>query len=106
MSVARLTLRRKKPSSLDQFEKEFALESLKSDRLRVSILIGAIASALAFVLILGPIFFDEFQRAFHGNFRQFLIAVYVVSGANVCYLRPSALSLVVSSENKKSHSLL
>ena len=40
MSVARLTLRRKKPSAIDQFEKEFALESLKSDRLRVSILIG------------------------------------------------------------------
>jgi len=93
MSVARLTLRRKKPSSLDQFEKEFALESLKSDRLRVSILIGAIASALAFVLILGPIFFDEFQRAFHGNFRQFLIAVYVVFGANVCYLTAERIVL-------------
>jgi adenylate cyclase len=93
MSVARLTLRRKKPSSLDQFEKEFALESLKSDRLRVSILIGAIASALAFVLILGPIFFDEFQLAFHGNFRQFLIAVYVVFGANVCYLTAERIVL-------------
>ena len=89
MSVARrMTLRRRKSSAVDHdvFEKEFALESLKSDRLRVSILIGAIASALLFILIMGPIFYDEFQRAFHGNFRQFLIAVYVIFGANVCYL--------------------
>ena len=102
MSVARLTLRRKKPSAIDQFEKEFALESLKSDRLRVSILIGAIASALAFVLILGPIFFDEFQRAFHGNFREFLIAVYVVFGANVCYLTAERIVLgrLIRKQNK------
>ena len=87
MSVARrMTLRRKKASAVDQFEKEFALESLKSDRLRVSILIGAIASALVFVLIMGPIFYNEFQSAFHGQFRQFLVAVYVIFGANACYL--------------------
>ena len=90
MSVARrMTLRRRRKTSTvdhDVFEKEFALESLKSDRLRVSILIGAIVSALVFILIMGPIFYDEFQRAFHGNFREFLIAVYVIFGANVCYL--------------------
>ena len=53
MSVARrMTLRRnKKLLTLDHdlFEKEFAIESLKSDRLRVSILMGAIISALLFV---------------------------------------------------------
>ena len=55
MSVARrMTRRLKKPSAMnaDVFEKEFALESLKSERLRVSILIGAIVSALVFVLIM------------------------------------------------------
>ena len=94
MSVARrMTLRRKKPSAIDQFEKEFAIESLKSDRLRVSILIGAITSALVFVLIMGPIFYDEFQRAFHGQFRQFLVAVYVIFGANVCYLTAERIVL-------------
>ncbi|HXQ36422.1 MAG TPA: adenylate/guanylate cyclase domain-containing protein, partial [Anaerolineales bacterium] len=94
MSVARrMTLRRKKTSAVDQWEKEFALESLKSDRLRVSILIGAIASALIFILIMGPIFYDEFQRAFHGHFRQFLIAVYIVFGANVCYLTAERIVL-------------
>ncbi|HEY0762685.1 MAG TPA: adenylate/guanylate cyclase domain-containing protein [Pyrinomonadaceae bacterium] len=89
MSVARrMTRRLRRTSVVDQdvFEKEFALESLKSDRLRVSILIGAIVSALVFVLTMTPIFYDEFQSAFHGNFRQFLIAVYVIFGGNVCYL--------------------
>ena len=89
MSVARrMTRRLRRTSAVDQdvFEKEFALESLKSDRLRVSILIGAIVSALVFVLTMTPIFYDEFQSAFHGNFRQFLIAVYVIFGGNVCYL--------------------
>ena len=89
MSVARrMTLRRKKTSAVDThvFEKEFALESLKSDRLRVSILMGAIASALIFILIMAPLFYDQFQAAFHGNFRRFLIAVYVIFGANFCYL--------------------
>ena len=88
MSVARrrISLRRKKRDATDLFEEEFALESLKSDRLRVTILIGAIVSAVLLVLILVPVFFDEFQRAFHGNFRSFLLAVFIIVGANLCYL--------------------
>jgi adenylate cyclase len=89
MSVARrMTLRRRKIMGVarDVFEKEFAIESLKSDRLRVAILIGSIVSALLFILLMFPIFYDEFQKAFHGQFRQFLIAVYIIFGANVCLL--------------------
>jgi adenylate cyclase len=87
MSVARrITLRRKKRDAAELFEEEFALESLKSDRLRVSILIGAIISALLLVLIMVPIFFDQFQSAFHGNFRGFLLAVFIIFGANLTYL--------------------
>jgi len=88
MSVARrrLKLRRKSRDAKDVFEEEFALESLKSDRLRVTILIGAIVSALLLVLILVPIFFNDFQTAFHGNFRRFLLAVFIIFGANLCYL--------------------
>ena len=52
MPVARISLRRKKRAVTDLFEEEFAIESLKSDRLRVTILIGAIVSALVFVLIM------------------------------------------------------
>ena len=88
MPVARrrISLRRKKRDTTDLFEEEFALESLKSDRLRVSILMGAIVSSLFLVLIMIPIFLDEFQRAFHGNFRNFLIAVCVIFGTNLSYL--------------------
>src|ERR1041385_7899497 len=95
MSVARrrLKLRRKRRDAKDVFEQEFALESLKSDRLRVSILIGAIVSALLLVLSLVPIFLDEFQRAFHDNFRNFLIAVFVIFGVNLCYLIGERIAL-------------
>src|ERR1051325_5153982 len=87
MSVARrITLRRRKRDATELFEEEFALESLKSDRLRVTILIGAIISALLLVLILIPVFLDEFQRAFHGNFRRFLLAVFINFGGNLIYL--------------------
>lgn len=88
MSVARrrLTRRRKNRDATDLFEEEFALESLKSDRLRVTILIGAIISALVLVLIMVPIFLDQFQSAFHGNFRSFLLAVFIIFGGNVVYL--------------------
>jgi adenylate cyclase len=84
-----MTLRRRRKTSTmddDVFEKEFAIESLKSERLRVSILIGAIMSALVFVLIMAPIFYGDFQSAFHGRFREFLLAVYVIFGANLLYL--------------------
>jgi len=89
MSVApRRSLRRRKRQSVDHelFEKEFAFESLKSDRLRVTILIGAIISALLIVLLMMLFFYDEFQSAFHGNFKGFLFAVFVIFGANLLYL--------------------
>ena len=97
MSVARrMTLRRRRKTSTmddDVFEKEFAIESLKSERLRVSILIGSIVSALVFVLIMAPVFYGDFQSAFHGKFREFLIAVYVIFGANVLYLTAERIIL-------------
>src|SRR5215468_2121616 len=87
MSVARrITRRRKKRDAAALFEEEFAFESLKSDRLRVTILIGAIISALFIVLILVSFFFGEFQTAFHGNFRSFLLAVFIIFSANLTYL--------------------
>src|SRR5215510_6244559 len=88
MSGARLTLRRRKRAAVDHeiFEREFAIESLKSDRLRVTILIGAIVSLVLILFLLATIFFKEFEITFHGNFRRFLIAVVVVFGANLCYL--------------------
>src|ERR1043165_5067771 len=91
MSVVRrrMTLRRRKIARMadhEIFEREFAIESLKSDRLRVTILIGAIVSLGLILFLLAMVFFREFEITFHGNFGRFLVAVVVVFGANLCYL--------------------
>lgn len=88
MSVANRFAQRRQRALLDQavFENEFALESLKSDQLRVTILIGAITSSLLLVVFLTRFFYDEFQAAFHGQFERFLVAVSIIFGANVLYL--------------------
>ena len=89
MAVApRMTLRRTKRAAMDHdaFEEEFALESLKSDRLRVTILIGAIASAVLLVVLMAQFFYDQFQNVFHGNSTGFLQAVGVVFLANMSFL--------------------
>src|SRR5690349_15123866 len=86
MPVARrISLRRRKLAS-EQFEDQFALESLKSERLRVSILIGAVVISVVILLLLLPLFYDQFQTLFHGNIRGFLLDVVILFGANVCYL--------------------
>jgi adenylate cyclase len=89
MSVAiRLARRRRRRAAMDQdvFEQEFALESLKSDRLRVTILLAVVLSAIVLLFLLAPVFFEDFQAAFHGNFRGFLLAAGVVFTANFSYL--------------------
>jgi adenylate cyclase len=60
------------------FEHEFALETLKSDRLRVTILMGAVGATLISVLLLSVFSFEQFQRAFHGDFKKFLFTVLIV----------------------------
>jgi len=62
------------------FEREFAHEILKSDKLRVTILIGVILSALLIVLIVALLGFEQFKRSFHGNFRGFIITFITVVG--------------------------
>ena len=90
MSVAkRRVLRRRKPRRMvdhDVFEKEFAIESLKSERLRVTILMGAIFSSIALQLLMTLIFFEQFNTTFRGNARSFLVAAGVLFGVNICYL--------------------
>jgi len=91
MSIAkrRITLRRRKTARMadhEVFEKEFAIESLKSDRLRVTILMGAIISSVVILLLLTLFFFDQFQATFRGNARGFLFAVVVLFSVNVSYL--------------------
>lgn len=72
--------------SVDVFEREFAIESLKSERLRVTILMGAIISSIALLLLMTLLFFDQFNNTFRGNARSFLFAAGVLFTVNVSYL--------------------
>jgi adenylate cyclase len=69
----RRTKRRK--NAARGFETELAVEMLKSDRLRVTILIAAFGVVLPAILFLAVFAFEDFQRIFHGNFKSFLLAV-------------------------------
>jgi adenylate cyclase len=54
------------------FDDQFAQEILKSDKLRVTILIGAIISFCVALLLLSLFAFEQFQQTFHGRFPRFL----------------------------------
>lgn len=77
---------KRKSSTSTAFEDEFALEVLKSDKLRVTILIGVIVSAVLVVSALMLVSFEQFERAFHGHFKGFLITLTVVAGFNIVCL--------------------
>ncbi|HET6974290.1 MAG TPA: adenylate/guanylate cyclase domain-containing protein, partial [Pyrinomonadaceae bacterium] len=77
----------------DVFEREFAIESLKSERLRVTILMGAIISSVALLLLMTLLFFEQFNTTFRGNARKFLFAAIVLFGINICYLMAERIAL-------------
>lgn len=60
---------------LPAFESELGLEILKSDKLRVTILICAVAMMLLAILTLSVFGFEDFQNIFHGKFKSFLMIV-------------------------------
>ncbi len=66
---------RKRNQTPRTFENELAVEMLKSDKLRVTILICAFGIVLPAILILAVFAFEDFQLIFHGNFKSFLLAV-------------------------------
>lgn len=73
------------------FENEFALEILESDKLRVTILIGVVASALLMIATLSIFAYEQLQRTFHGNFRSFqLSAVLLIGLVLACLLAERA----------------
>src|ERR1700754_2759089 len=71
-----------KPAS-GTFESEFAIEILKSDKLRVTILICFFGVALPSILLLAVFAFEDFQRIFHGNFKIFVTIVLTVLGVGL-----------------------
>lgn len=77
--------RRERTVNSSALEDEFALEVLKSDRLRVTILIGVVTSAVVILMGFALVWTEQFQEAFRGNFRGFLLSVMLVTGsAAVC----------------------
>ncbi len=65
-------------SDVRAFESELALEILKSDKMRVTILICAFGVVVPAILTLAVFGFEEFQHIFHGNFKSFLTIVLSV----------------------------
>ena len=74
-----MRLRKDHHRTAKAFEREFALEILKSDRLRVTILIGVIVTALFIVLAVAAIGPDQFRRAFHGNLSGFIATIVTIA---------------------------
>lgn len=70
-----MKLRRRKKSTARSFEKELALEMLKSDKLRVTILICAFGAVLPVTLTVAVLVYEDFQRIFHGSFKSFLVVL-------------------------------
>lgn len=88
-----MTIRRLKQRSLtNAFENEFAVEVLRSDQLRVTILMGVIGSSALVVTGLLIISFEQFRRSFHGKVSGFMFSFgVVVSSALVCLLTERAV---------------
>jgi len=59
------------------FEKELSLEMLKSEVLRVTILLASWLGSYLIVIVLALVYYSEFQVIFHGNFRRFIASLTV-----------------------------
>jgi adenylate cyclase len=79
-SLKRFRLPRKARTISGEFETEFALEILKSDQLRVTILLFTWLTAMPIVAFVSVLFFDQFNALFHGQFRGFLISFVIGIG--------------------------
>jgi adenylate cyclase len=84
------------------FENEFAQEILKSDKLRVTIVIGAVSTTLLLILGLSVFAFEQFQRTFHGHFKGFLLSVFIVIGSTLgCLsLERAAIDRLIKKQGK------
>ena len=78
-------LKREKITS-PAFETELALEILKTDKLRVTILLCILGSVVPLMLLLAVFSYEDFQRAFSGNFKTFLFTVLMVIVAGLTSL--------------------
>ena len=96
-------LKRHRPA----FESELALEILKSDRLRVSILICALGVVVMAILTLSVFGFEDFQNIFHGQFKSFLMIVLttIIIGLGGLVVELIVINRLIE-ERRKAPSLL
>ena len=85
--------RKEHSTTANAFEREFAREILKSDRLRVTILMGVIISALLIVLGVASFGFNQFQRTFHGNIKGFVTTLLMITSVTVICLVGERLTI-------------
>ncbi len=89
------------------FESELALEILKSDKLRVTILICAFGLMLLATLTLAVFGFEDFQNIFHGQFKSFLmILLSTMIFGLVCLLAELVVINRLINERRKAPLLL
>jgi len=98
-----MTFRSKPENSIvQQFEREFSLEILKSDRLRVTILMCALASAVLIGPLLSVFAFEDFQAVFRGRFKMFMLTFFVIMVVTLSCLalERSAISRLIKEQDK------
>jgi len=92
------------PVVASAFEQHFALEILKTDKLRVTILLGAWIGSFLLMLFLFLLFTDQFQATFHGRFKEFGINFLLVATltAVALYLERLAIARVIRKQQEGS----
>lgn len=99
-----MKLRRRKRSTpvSGAFENELALEMLKSERLRITILICAFGVVLPLILMLAIFAFEDFQLIFRGNFKSFLVVVLAVLtlGVGCLIVERLAINRIIKAQRK------
>jgi adenylate cyclase len=93
-----------KPAFATAFEQQFALEMLKSEKLRVTILLGAWIGSFLLMVSLFLLFSAQFQATFHGRFKDFGINFLLVATltATALYLERLAIARVIRNRQEGS----
>lgn len=103
-----MTLRTNQHDSISQlFEREFALEILKSDRLRITMLICAIGVTALVIPVISVFTFENFQSSFKGQFSGFVLTFVIIFTATLLCLVLERLAITrLIKQQKRANPLL
>jgi adenylate cyclase len=89
------------------FEREFALEILKSDRLRITLLMCVLAITALVLPVFSVFSFENFQSSFKGHFASFILALLVIFTATLSCLALERFAITrLIKEQKRARPLL